>query len=48
MVHSHLNLGANESEDDRLEDDPHLLEDGGHGVVVAPARLAPLHGGHKG
>ena len=44
----YLDLGAYERKDDRLEYDPHLLEDGGHRVIVAPARLPPLHRGHKG
>ena len=35
----YLDLGAYERKDDRLEYDPHLLEDGGHRVILAPARL---------
>ena len=44
----YLDFCADERKDDRLEDDPHLLEDGGDGVVVPPPGLPPLHGGHEG
>jgi hypothetical protein len=44
----YLDFCTDERKDDRLEDDPHLLEDGGDGVVVPPPGLTPLHGGHEG
>ena len=44
----HLDLGADQGKDDGLEDDPHLGEGVGDGVVVSPAFPPPLHGGDKG
>ena len=44
----HLDLGADEGEDDWLEDDPHALEGLGDGVVVSPAHAPPLDAGHEG
>ena len=44
----HLHLGADQGEEDRLEDDPHLAEGVGDGVVVGPALLPPLDGRGEG
>ena len=44
----HLDLGADEGEDDGLEDDPHPLEGLGAWVVVSPALAPPLDAGHEG
>ena len=41
----YLDLSSDETEEERLEDDPHLSQALGHGIVVSPALPPPAYSG---